>query len=376
MDLDLSEDQKMLKAMARDLLEKECPKKLVREMEDDENGHSPELWSKMVELGLLGLPFPEKYKGGGGSFLDLVVLLEETGRACLPGPFFSTVVLGGLPILAAGSEQQKQKFLPAIAQGKIFSLALVEADGGYDPASIETSATADKDSYVISGTKLFVPNAHIADYLLCLARTKKGSPKDKGLTLFIVDAKSKGISCTLLHTIAGDKQCEVIFDKVKVPKENTLGEVDKGWEVMEKTLELAAVAKCADLVGAAEQVLEMTVAYAKERIAFDHPIGSFQAIQHHCANMKVDVDGMRFLTYQAAWLLSEGLPATKEASMAKAWVSEAYRRVTGLGHQIHGSIGYTLDHDMQLYFRRGKAAEAIFGDADLHRETVACQLGL
>ncbi len=376
MDLDLSEDQKMLKAMARDLLEKECPKKLVREMEDDENGHSPELWSKMVELGLLGLPFPEKYKGGGGSFLDLVVLLEETGRACLPGPFFSTVVLGGLPILAAGNEQQKQKFLPAIAQGKIFSLALVEADGGYDPASIETSATADKDSYVISGTKLFVPNAHIADYLLCLARTKKGSPKDKGLTLFIVDAKSKGISCTMLHTITGDKQCEVIFDKVKVPKENTLGEVDKGWEVMEKTLELAAVAKCADLVGAAEQVLEMTVAYAKERIAFDHPIGSFQAIQHHCANMKVDVDGMRFLTYQAAWLLSEGLPATKEASMAKAWVSEAYRRVTGLGHQIHGSIGYTLDHDMQLYFRRGKAAEAIFGDADLHRETVACQLGL
>ncbi len=376
MDLDLSEDQKMLKTMARDLLEKECPKKLVREMEDDENGHSPGLWSKMVELGLLGLPFPEKYGGGGGSFLDLVVLLEETGRACLPGPFFSTVVLGGLPILAAGSEQQKQKFLPAIAQGKIFSLALVEADGGYDPASIETSATAEKDSYVISGTKLFVPDAHIADYLLCLARTKKGSSGKEGLTLFTVDAKSKGISCTLLHTIAGDKQCEVIFDNVKVPKENTLGKVDKGWEVMEKALELAAVAKCADLVGAAEQVLEMTVAYAKERIAFDHPIGSFQAIQHHCANMKVDVDGMRFLTYQAAWLLSEGLPATKEVSMAKAWVSEAYRRVTGSGHQIHGSIGYTLDHDMQLYFRRGKAAEATFGDAELHRETVACQLGL
>jgi alkylation response protein AidB-like acyl-CoA dehydrogenase len=281
-----------------------------------------------------------------------------------------------LPILAAGSEQQKQKFLPAIAQGKIFSLALVEADGGYDPASIETSATAEKDSYVISGTKLFVPDAHIADYLLCLARTKKGSSGKEGLTLFTVDAKSKGISCTLLHTIAGDKQCEVIFDNVKVPKENTLGKVDKGWEVMEKALELAAVAKCADLVGAAEQVLEMTVAYAKERIAFDHPIGSFQAIQHHCANMKVDVDGMRFLTYQAAWLLSEGLPATKEVSMAKAWVSEAYRRVTGSGHQIHGSIGYTLDHDMQLYFRRGKAAEATFGDAELHRETVACQLGL
>ena len=376
MDLDLSEDQKMLRTMARDLLEKECPKTLVREMEDDEKGHSPELWGKMMELGLLGLPFPEKYGGEGGSFLDLAVLLEETGQACLPGPFFSTVVLGGLPISAAGSEEQKQKFLPMIAQGKIFSLALTEADGGLDPACIETSAAAEKDGYVISGAKLFVPDAHVADYLLCLARTNKGSSKGEGLTLFIVDAKSPGISCTLLHTIARDKQCEVVFQKVAVPRENILGKVDKGWEVIEKALEVAAVAKCAEMVGAAEQVLEMAIEYAKERVAFDHPIGSFQAIQHYCANMKVDVDGMRFITYQAAWLLSEGLPAAKEVAMAKAWVNEAYRRITGSGHQIHGSIGYTLDHDMQIYYRRGKAAEVLFGDADLHREKVACELGL
>jgi alkylation response protein AidB-like acyl-CoA dehydrogenase len=263
-----------------------------------------------------------------------------------------------------------------ISQGKIFSLALTEADGGYEPNFIETSATADNDGYVISGTKLFVPYAHIADYLLCLARTSKGSSQGEGLTLFIVDARSQGISSTLLRTIAHDKQCEVVFDKVRVPKENILGEVDKGWEVMEKALQLAAVAKCAEMVGAAEQVLEMTVAYASERVAFDHPIGSFQAIQHYCANMKVDVDGMRFLTYQAAWLLSERLPAAKEVAMAKAWTNEALRRVTGLGHQIHGSIGYTLDHDMQIYYRRGKAAEVLFGDADLHREKVACELGL
>lgn len=376
MDLELSEDQKMLKAMAREFLTKECPMKFIREMEESEQGYSAEIWQKMVELGLQGLPFPEKYGGGGGSFLDLVVLLEEMGRACLPGPFFSSVILGGLTILAAGSDEQKQQLLSAISEGKICTLALTEADGGYNANSIKTRATSDKDEYIISGTKWFVPDAHIANYIICVARTKEGSSDEEGISIFIVDAKSQGISYTLLDTIAGDKQCEVIFDKVRVPKENIIGELGKGWEVVEKTLQYAAIAKCGELVGAAERVLEMSVDYAKERIAFDHPIGSFQAIQHYCANAKVDSDGIRLRTYLAAWMLSEGHPANKEVSITKAWVGEAYRRVTGVGHQIHGSIGYTLDHDMQLYFRRGKAAEALFGDADLHREMIACQLGL
>jgi len=376
MDLDFTEDQKMLRTTARAFLTKECPKQLVREMEQDEKGYPPQLWLKMAQLGWLGLPFPERYGGGGGSFLDLVVLLEETGRACLPGPFLSSVVLSGLPILAAGSEEQKQKFLPAIAQGKILTIALTEADGSYEATSIKTKATSDKDDFIISGTKLFVPDAHIADYLLCLARTKEGSSGDEGLSLFITDAKSQGISCTPLITIASDKQCEVIFDKVRVPRTSILGELDQGWGVVEKTLQYAAIAKCAEMVGTAQQVLEMSVEYAKQRVQFERPIGSFQAIQHHCANMLIDIDGMRYLTYQAGWLLSEGLPAAKEVAMAKAWVSQAIRRVTALGHQIHSGVGYTMDHDLQLYFRRGKAAEVIFGDANFHRELIASQLGL
>jgi alkylation response protein AidB-like acyl-CoA dehydrogenase len=376
MDLDLSEDQKMLRTTARDFLAKECPKQFVREMEQDEKGYSPELWLKMAQLGWLGLPFPERYGGGGGSFLDLVVLLEETGRACLPGPFLSSVVLSGLPILAAGSEEQKKKFLPAIAQGKIFTLALTEADGSYEAASIKTRATPDKDNYIISGIKLFVPDAHIADHLLCLTRTREDSPGAEGLSLFIIDAKSQGISYTLLITIASDKQCEVVFDKVRIPITSILGELDEGWGVVEKTLQYAAIAKCAEMVGAAQQVLEMSVDYAKQRVQFDRPIGSFQAIQHHCANMLIDVDSMRYLTYQAAWLLSEDLPAAKEVAMAKAWGSQAIRRVTALGHQIHSGVGYTMDHDLQLYFRRGKAAEVLFGDANFHRELIASQLGL
>jgi len=376
LDFDLSEDQKMMRTAARDFLEKECPKQFVRQMEQDEKGYSPELWSKMVQLGWLGLPFAESYGGGGGSFLDLIVLLEEMGRACLPGPFLSTVVLGGLPILAAGNEEQKQRFLPAIAQGKIFTLALTEPGGRYEAASIQTKAVADKTDYLVSGTKLFVPDAHVADYLLCLARTKPGPSGGDGLSLFVVDASSQGIRCALLKTIASDRQCEVIFDNVMVPTKNVLGELDQGWTVIEKALQWAAVAKCAEMVGAGEQVLEMSVAYAKERVQFDRLIGSFQAIQHHCANMRIDVDAMRYLTYEAAWLLSQGLPAEKEASMAKAWVSEAIRRVTRLGHQIHGGVGYITDHDMQLYFRRGEAAAAFFGDAQFHREAVACQFGL
>jgi alkylation response protein AidB-like acyl-CoA dehydrogenase len=377
MDLGFSEEQEMLRKTARDFLQTECPTTLVKEMADDEKGYTPELWAKMAELGWMGLALPEEYDGMGMSFLDLSVLLEEMGRACLPGPFFSTVVLGGFTIIEAGNEEQKKDLLPKIATGEvILAMALTEPSASYDAASVTVQAVPDKDDYVINGTKLFVENAHIADYMVCVTRTKDGSSPEDGITLFLVDGKSPGISTTVLKTIAGDKQCEVIFDNVRVPKKNMLGKLDKGWPVVAKMLEMAAVAKCAEMVGGAQAALDMSVAYAKERIQFGRPIGSFQAIQHHCANMVTDVDGSRFITYQAAWKVSEGLPATMEVSMAKAWVSEAYRRVTQLGHQIHGGIGFCMDHDMPLYFKEAKAAESTFGNADWHREIVAQQLGL
>ena len=378
MDLGFSEEQEMLRKTARDFLETECPTSLVKEMAEDEQGYTSELWSKMAELGWMGLALPEEYDGMGMSFLDLAVLLEEMGRACLPGPFFSTVVLGGLTILEAGNEEQKKELLPKITAGEtILTMALTEPSASYDPASITVKAVPDKDDYVISGTKLFVENANIADYLICVTRTKNGAGKgEDGITLFLVDGKSPGISTTLLKTIAGDKQCEVTFDNVRVPQKNMLGERDKGWPVVAKILQKATVAKCAEMIGGAQASLDMSVAYAKERIQFGRPIGSFQAIQHHCANMVTDVDGSRFLTYQAAWMVSEGLPAVMEVSMAKAWVNEAYRRVTQLGHQIHGGIGFCMDHDMPLYFKRAKAAEPTFGSADWHREIVARELGL
>ena len=377
MDLGLSEEQEMLKTSARDFLQRECPKKLVKQLDESDEGYSPELWRKMAQLGWLGLLFPEGYGGSGGSFLDLVVLLEEMGYNILPGPFFSTVVLGGSPILAAGNEEQKKELLPNIANGEaILTLALSEPSVRYDAAAVKATADARNGEYVINGTKLFVPDANVADFLLVVARTRETANPEGGITVFLVDAKSPGLRTTLLKTLARDKQCEVVFEDVSVPKENILGELDRGWPIVQDILQKATVAKCAEMVGGAQAALDMAVAYAKERVQFNRPIGSFQAIQHYCANMVSDVDGSRFVTYKAAWKVSEGLPATMDVAVAKAWTSGAYGRVTLLAHQIFGAIGFTMDHDLHLYYRRAKASEMMFGDGAYHRAIVARELGL
>jgi alkylation response protein AidB-like acyl-CoA dehydrogenase len=377
MDPRLSEEQEILQKSAHDFLTEKCPKSLVRELEKDKKGYSPQLWKEVADLGWIGLAFPEKYGGSGMSFLDLAILLEEMGKACFPGPFFSTVVVGGLPILDAGSEEQKQKYLPQITSGKaIFALALTEASGKYEAGSIKTRAIADKNGYVINGTKLFIPDAYVADYFLCVARTddKAKKPED-GISVFIVDSKSPGIRTTVLKTIARDKQCELVFDHVKVPKENILGKLNQGWGEVQKIIERAAIAKCCEMVGGMQAVLDMTVAYVKERVQFDVPIGVFQAIQHHCVNILVDVEGSRAAAYDAAWRVSTGRPYSDEAAVTKAWVSDAYYRVVTSGTQAHGGVAIIEDHDMPLYYRRAKAAELAFGDARFHRKTVARKLG-
>ena len=376
MDLGLSEEQEMLRNFARDFLEKECPETLVRAMEDDEKGHSPELWQKMAQQGWQGLIIPEKYGGTGMTFADLTVLIEQFGRALVPGPFISTVVLGTLPILEAGTEAQKQEFLPKIAAGDlIMTLALTEPSARWDADGVQLAAKAEGDSFVLNGTKLFVPDAHVSDYMLVAARTKESANPEDGVTLLLVDSKSPGIEYTVLKTIGSDKQCEVTFNDVRVAKANVLGEVDKGWPIIQGLKPKATVATCAYLVGLAQMDFDISVNYAKERIQFGRPIGSFQAIQHKCADMIIDVDGSRFITYKAAWSLQENEPDGEMlASMAKAWCSEAARRVVAHGQQIHGGIGFTKDYKIQLYFRRQKWMELMWGDADYHRELVAQKL--
>jgi alkylation response protein AidB-like acyl-CoA dehydrogenase len=372
MDLTLTEMQEMLKTSARDFLKTYCPKNLIRQMAVDNKGYTDDLWKQMGEMGWLGLVVPEKYGGAGGSFLDLVVLLEEMGRACLPGPFFATAVLGGLTLINAGSEEQKTQFLPKLSEGKLLlTLAFLEAGARYSADGIQMKASSHGGDFALHGTKIFVADAHVADYIICAARTGSAANPEDGITLFLVDAKSPGITVTLLKTISGEKQCEVVFDNVTVPASNIIGILNKGWNVLALALEKATVARCAEMAGAARYMLEIAVDYAKQRKAFGHPIGSFQIIQHYCSNMLLDSDGCALMVHNAAWLLSEGLPATRQVSMTKAITNEGLRHVASLSFQTHGAIAFTEDHDIPVYYKRAKTWEISLGGTHYHLDKVA-----
>lgn len=377
MDLDLSREQQILITSVREFLKKECPKTLIREMKEDEKGYPPRLWKKMAELGWMGVVMPEEYGGTGGDFIDLALLLEAMGEACLPGPFFSTVVLGGLAIQHFGTDTQKSSLLPKIADGDlIMTLAATEPGAWYELSGISALAKETGDGYRISGKKIFVENAIAADLILCAARMEKDGSPETGLTLFMVDARETGIQFNQLGTFGYDKQYEVVFDNVDVPRTHILGEPGKGEDILNELNGWAAVAKCAEMVGASQSAFDMAVAYAKEREQFGQPIGAFQAIQHHCANMAVDMDSSRYITYQAAWKIAQGLPVEMEIAMAKAWTSSAAARITRYSHQIQGAIGFCEEHDMHLYYRRAKTAAVAFGDSEYHYEKVAQELGL
>lgn len=371
MDLGLSEDQEMLRSMAREFIEQEAPRTFVRDMEEDDRGYTAEMWQKIAQVGWLGLIVPEQYGGTGQNLVDLGILMEEVGHGVLPGPFFNTAFVT-TAILDAGTDAQKQEFLPKIANGDLIATqAIMEPYSRLDAAGINLEARRQGDNYVLNGTKLFVENAHVADYLLVAARTRRGANPENGISLFLVDAKASGIKVDKLKTIATDNQCEVVFKNVQVTPANLLGEAGDAWGTLKLLLQKGAALRCCQMVGALQEVLDMTVEYVKNRVQFGRPIGSFQAIQHYCANMATDVDGSRFITYQALWRLGEDLPSDLEVSAAKAWVSDSAQRVSATAHQCHGAIGFTQEHDLQLFTRRLKAWEVSFGDGDYHRERVA-----
>jgi alkylation response protein AidB-like acyl-CoA dehydrogenase len=377
MDLALNEEQEIIKKSAQNFLKKECPSSLVRELEEDEEGYSPDLWRKMAELGWMGLILPLDYGGSGGSFLDLAVLIEEMGKSCAPSWFFSTIVLGAQTIMSIGTEEQKDRMLSAISTGdSIGTLAFIEPKSGYEIANIQMTSKSNGSGSYLDGIKLFVPDAHIADWIICVVRGKKERDIDPDLELLLIDKKAPGISITPLKTISGDKLFEVKFDKVKLSPDDLLGNKEQSARNFETILQNAALAKCAEMVGGAQMVLDMSVDYAKQRVQFNSPIGSFQAIQHHLANMLIDLDCSRYLTYYAAWMLTEGIPCEKEVAMAKAFTSDAYINITTLGQQIHGGTGLIKEHDMQIYFRRAKSAALSLGNATYQRKMVAAHMGL
>ena len=380
MDFGFSEEQDMLRQSARDFLAENCPTTFVRQMMDDDKGYAPDLWNKMAELGWLGLAFPEEYGGQGFGFVDLTVILEEMGANLLPSPFLSSVILAGQTILIGGSEAQKKEYLPKIADGSLIAtLAMTEPSGRFDAEGIsDVKATPTDGGYQISGTKLFITDAHVSDVMVVATRSKDAGDKSFGVSLFLVDSNSPGISTTLLKTMDETrKQCEVTFDNVSVSADRLIGQLDMGWPVLRKVLNIASAALCAEMVGGAQRVLDISVDYAKERVQFGRPIGSFQAIKHKCSEMMLQVESAKSAAYYAAWAVDEDMPeAPLAVSMAKAYCSDAYRNTAGEGIQVHGGIGFTWEHDMHLYFKRAKFSEFTFGDATYHRELVAQEINL
>lgn len=371
MNLDFTKEQEMLRKSVEEFLSKECPFDMVREIEDSEDGFDRKIWKKMAKLGWMELHFPEEYGGLGDPFVDLTIIMEEMGKKAFPSPFFSTVIICGITIMEGGSEEQKEQLLPAIASGKLLmALAQYEEDGSYKESGIHLEAKEDGDAYILNGKKYFVLDANIADKLIVASRTSEG------VSLFLMDTKTDGISCQKLNGIGKDNNCIVGFNNVCVKKSDMIGQPGKGWDILEKMSAKATVAKCAEMLGGCGESIEMTNTYAKQREQYGTPIGGFQAIQHYLADMRIAYDTSLYYLHKVAWMIDEGMEAEKEISALKAQVNEKYKFITERGVQIHGGIGTTREFNIGLFYRRAKAFEYILGDTDYHYEKIASALEL
>lgn len=376
MDFEWNAEQKMLKKSIRDFFKKELPSETMREILNRDSGFSETLWDKMTELGWIGLMFPEQFGGSGYGFLELAILLEEMGYFLYTGPFFSTVLLGGLPISTHGSHKLKELFLEEISEGnKRVTFAIKEAKSkGYHPSDIRLTAEKEEGSYILNGTKLFVPDAHIAEYILCAARTKEKADSKSGITVFVVDTKDAGVRITPMDTISARKQSDVVFRNVRASESHILGMPDEGWPIVEEAIRTAALGRSFEMIGGAQAALDVAVGHAKARIQFGRPIGTFQAIQHHITDMWIAVNNARMLCLKAACIQAKGGSAEKLIGMAKIKAGEALRFVSSKGHQILGAIGFSDEYDMHYYYRRAITDDLSFGDRSFQQEVVAGNL--
>ena len=374
MDITLSKAQLDIAKEARRFLKKECPPEFIREMFENEKGYTDNLWSKIVDVDWLSMCIPEAYGGMGMDLLDLVLVLEETGRALMPTPFFSTVSLGAETIMACGSEKQKKELLPKIADGELIAtLALYEPDGGSDLDYIQLSAKTDGDRFTLSGTKLLVTDAHVSDMIIVAAGDGGEGRAAEGITLFIVKPEDKGVEVTVMPTMDSvRKYCKVNLRDCVLGADRILGERHSAKKPLNTALRRAQVAMAAESVGGAQWAMETSKEYAKMRVQFDQPIGAFQAVKHNCADMFVAVESARSLLYYAAWAQDneDEVMATITASAAKAYCSEAFNRVCSNTVQVLGGTGFVWENDIHLYLKRAKANEMALGDPNYHRDHI------
>jgi len=371
MNFAFTEEQDELRKTVRQFLDAKSPETAVREQMETDTGFDPAVWSQMGEqLGLQGLIVPEEFGGSGYSYVELGIVLEEMGRSLLCAPFFSTVVLAANTLIHSGDDDAKKAHLPGIADGStIATVAFTEPSGKWDESGITMQATASGDGFTLSGTKMFVLDGHTANLIIVAART------DAGVSLFSVDGGAAGLTRTALSTMDQTrKQAKLEFANTPA---TLIGVDGEGWAILSRVLDLAAVGLAAEQVGGAQKVLEMAVEYAKVRVQFGRPIGSFQAIKHKCADMLLEVESAKSAAYYGMWCaaeLNDELPSV--ASLAKAYCSEAYFHATAENIQIHGGIGFTWEHPAHLYFKRAKSSELLFGDPTYHRELLAQRIGI
>ena len=361
MNFGLTETQQTLKNTVRKFLSAECPPAEVRKQMETETAFDAALWRKIAEQGWTGIIFPEEYGGFGMGMLEMAVTLEEMGRALLPGPFSSTVLLAGSLLNAAGNENQKQKYLGAISRGEArATVALLEDSASWNPDAVQMKASG----LTLNGRKLFVPDAAVADFIIVVARL------DRELALFVVPRDAPGLRIAHLPAMdATRKLYEVTFDSVSG---ELLAQGGPARKALDHALDVATVGLVAEMTGGMQRLLEITVEYAKTRKQFGRAIGEFQAVQHQCADMLVYTESSRSAAYYAAYAIQEGIPEARLAvSVAKTYSSDAYREVGNRAIQVHGGMGFTWENDAHLFYRRAKASEVAFGDAAFHRERVA-----
>jgi len=378
MDLALTPEQEMLKTTAREFVANECPQALVRDLDEKGDGFSRDLWQKMARLGWMGVIIPPEYGGGGHTYTDLGVLYEEMGKGALRSPHHSSAVLCALILLKGGSEQQCKELLPAVARGElVLALAATEPDYGWDPIDIQLRAEARGSGYALDGTKLFVHDAQIADTLIVAARTREAPDPAVGISLFLVDRTTPGVTVRVADGWTGERQNEVIFKDVTVPADRVVGGIDEGWPVLAQAYLPATAALCAYMVGGLQEVYERTVSYSRTRQQFGVAIGTFQRVQDRVVEVVNYLDSARWTTYEALWKLDTDPEHAAEAvSIAKAVTSEAYDEGTFSSHEVHAGIGISKEYGLHLYTKKARTLFNYLGDPTYHRNKIAQMLAL
>lgn len=371
LDLTLSESEQMLKKTALDFMHRDAPKGVVQVLQETDTGYTEELWKTVVEMGWLGIIIPEEYGGTGSTLTSAGVLFEALGSGPLPGPYFSSAILGSQIIMEAGSEEQKKQILPAVANGEqILTLALTEPEYTWEPRGVNTTATSKNGDFVLDGVKLFTFDAAAATHLIVAARTGNNSDPAKGISLFLVDSQSDGVSVRRVPGFLTGRSFEVKLDSVRVPKSAMLGDKNGGWAPLRQAIDRSIPVLCAYKVGGSQAVFDMTLEYSRIRVQFGQPIGRFQRIQDMIIDQITHVDAARWTTYECLWRLDAQRPAAENIHLTKAVTSEAYWQVVTLAHQVISGISYSREHPVSFHTRASRHLYNFLGEPAYHRQKI------